>query len=177
MTHCKTTGKSKILVLLSAIPLPKVWPTSPLNTLDTSSFQKTVQILGEEESNWLLGKHTLRRSLKSGTSPIFSSRCMSLTTPHPLWTTAGGSPNNVCMAKCQAIMLSVRYRTQHCTALLTRQTFVNSYLTSLPDVIVSKQKEGQVIFHQLFGLTRIWCFSLHGDRLKLLNRLPNFTRY
>jgi hypothetical protein len=40
--------------------------------------------------------------------PIF----MSLTTPHPLWTTAGSSPSKVAMATVQAQMISGRYRTE-----------------------------------------------------------------
>ena len=37
---------------------------------------------------------------------------MSLTAPHPLWTTAGSSPAKVAMATIQAIMNSGRYRTE-----------------------------------------------------------------
>ena len=37
---------------------------------------------------------------------------MSLTTPHPIWTTAGSSPANVAMATVQAVMVSGRYRTE-----------------------------------------------------------------
>ena len=40
--------------------------------------------------------------------PIF----MSLTTPHPLWSTAGSSPAKVAMATIQAQMISGRYRTE-----------------------------------------------------------------
>ena len=37
---------------------------------------------------------------------------MSLTTPHPIWTTAGSSPACVAMATVQAVMLSGRYYTE-----------------------------------------------------------------
>ena len=40
----------------------------------------------------------------------FRPRYMSLTSPHPLWTTAGSSPANVSMASIQAQMVSGRYR-------------------------------------------------------------------
>ena len=43
---------------------------------------------------------------------IFKPAFMSLTTPHPLWTTAGSSPANVLMATVQAVMVSGRYRTE-----------------------------------------------------------------
>ena len=42
----------------------------------------------------------------------------------------------------------------------------------LPDVINAVQINGQEILNQLFTLTRIWCYSLHRDRLKLLGRWP-----
>ena len=185
-------------------------------------------------------ENTLREEATSlGSLQYFHPEFMSLTTPHPLWTTAGASPTKVSMATCQAIMLSGRYRTQklcskwdnstehcrlspscqspedithiiqHCQALdntrnkllaFTRkycedkpniQEIVNTHCSPdktnfcqflldcsvLPDVIIAKQTEGQMILHQLFGLTRIWCFSLNRDRLKLLNRWPNYSRH
>ena len=40
--------------------------------------------------------------------PVF----MSLTTPHPMWSTAGSSPSKIAMATIQAQMVSGRYRTE-----------------------------------------------------------------
>ena len=167
---------------------------------------------------------------------FFHPSFMSLSSPHPLWTTAGSSPTKVSMATVQALMISGRYRTeglcshwssnnqgscrlsdlcnsfedishilQFCTALdSTRiklvnftssfiidnpevQQIVNEFCTPtsphfcqflldcsiLPTVIASVQQNGSRILHQLFTLTRIWCFSLHRDRLKLLGRWPH----
>ena len=42
----------------------------------------------------------------------FRPAFMSLTTPHPIWITAGSSPANVAMATVQAVMLSGRYYTE-----------------------------------------------------------------
>ena len=42
----------------------------------------------------------------------FDPNFMSLTTPHPIWTTAGSSPYHVTMSTIQAVMLSGRYRTE-----------------------------------------------------------------
>ena len=42
----------------------------------------------------------------------FNPNYMSLTTPHPLWTTAGSSPFKIVMATTQSHMISGRYRTQ-----------------------------------------------------------------
>ena len=42
----------------------------------------------------------------------FNPRFMSLSSPHPLWTTAGSSPAQVAMATVQAQMLSGRYRSE-----------------------------------------------------------------
>ena len=43
---------------------------------------------------------------------FFKPNFMSLTTPHPLWITAGSSPSKIAMATIQAKMLSGRYRTE-----------------------------------------------------------------
>ena len=42
----------------------------------------------------------------------FKPAFMSLTSPHPIWTTAGSSPANVAMATVQAVMVSGRYRSE-----------------------------------------------------------------
>ena len=42
----------------------------------------------------------------------FHPKYMSLSSPHPLWTTAGSSPTQVSMASVQSLMLSGRYRTE-----------------------------------------------------------------
>jgi hypothetical protein len=43
---------------------------------------------------------------------FFKPRYMSLSSPHPLWTTAGSSPAKVSMATVQAQMISGRYRSE-----------------------------------------------------------------
>ena len=58
--------------------------------------------------------HDESDNLKSLT--YFHPRYMSLTEPHPLWTSAGSSPAKIAMATVQAQMLSGKYRTQqHCS--------------------------------------------------------------
>ena len=57
-------------------------------------------------------------TLRSEASPLsslvyFRPGFMSLTTPHPLWSTSGSSPSKIAMATIQAQMLSGRYRTEH----------------------------------------------------------------
>ena len=42
----------------------------------------------------------------------FRPQCMSLVSPHPIWSSAGSSPSKVTMATVQARMLSGRYRTE-----------------------------------------------------------------
>ena len=42
----------------------------------------------------------------------FHPEYMSLTAPHPIWTTAGPNPHQVSMSTVQAIILSGRYRTE-----------------------------------------------------------------
>ena len=40
----------------------------------------------------------------------------------------------------------------------------------LPSVIRAVQVHGEVIMHELFYLTRSWCFSIHKQRMKMLGR-------
>ena len=40
----------------------------------------------------------------------------------------------------------------------------------IPTVISAAQLHGQIIFQSLFYLTRTWCFTIHRERLNLLNR-------
>ena len=42
--------------------------------------------------------------------------------------------------------------------------------SSLPQVITAKQKYGEVIFSEIFRLTRTWCFALHRERLRMQGR-------
>ena len=46
----------------------------------------------------------------------------------------------------------------------------------LPDVICAVQSHGQKVLEHLFNITRIWTYSLHRDRLKLLGRWRNFSK-
>ena len=46
----------------------------------------------------------------------------------------------------------------------------------LPEVIVAVQTYGNIVLIHLFNITRIWCYTLHRERLKLLNRWRNFAK-
>ena len=61
----------------------------------------------------------------------FKPGYMYLTTPHPLWTTAGASPSKIAMATVQARMISGKYPTQ----VLCR----GNLLRSVPCVSVGHQ--------------------------------------
>ena len=172
---------------------------------------------------------------------FFHPKYMSLSSPHPLWTTAGSSPTQVSMASVQSLMLSGRYRTeglcshwssnpdgfcrsssscnntfedithilQDCLALAVTREKLSAFTTSycegkpevkklidvfcspqrrhycqflldcsvLPEVINAVQLHGQDILHHLFTISRMWCFALHRDRLKLLGRWSTFKHY
>ena len=45
----------------------------------------------------------------------------------------------------------------------------------LPRVIAAVQVHGQDILTHLFNITRMWVYSLHRDRLKILGRWRNFA--
>ena len=51
---------------------------------------------------------------ESGYSSLtyFKPQFMSLTSPHPLWTSSGSSPANIAMATVQSLMLSGRFPTE-----------------------------------------------------------------
>ena len=46
----------------------------------------------------------------------------------------------------------------------------------LPEVVSAVQQYGQDILIHLYNITRIWCYALHRDRLKILGRWPNFKK-
>jgi hypothetical protein len=46
----------------------------------------------------------------------------------------------------------------------------------IPEVIKLFQQHGEIIHTHLFNITRIWCYSLHRDRLKILGRWRNFEK-
>ena len=169
---------------------------------------------------------------------FFNPHFMSLSSPHPVWTSAGSSPTKVAMACVQAKLLSGRYRTQalcshwqngdrhcklsdscsadediihmlqNCTALgPTRdklRTFTSKYCntnpivanivskhchpssetycqflldcSSLPEVICLVQEQGKIIHEHLFNITRVWCYSIHRDRLRILGKWRDFHK-
>ena len=87
----------------------------PMSILSADHNKNDFKIYAKKQviSFWEL---TLRQEaivLKSLTS--FKPYFMSLTTPHPLWKTAGHSPYKIAMATVQAKMLSGRYRTEGLT--------------------------------------------------------------
>ena len=42
--------------------------------------------------------------------------------------------------------------------------------SALPSVISATQQHGHVILHELFHLTRTWCFVMHRQRMRMLGR-------
>ena len=163
----------------------------------------------------------------------FKPSFMSLSKPHPIWTTCGSSIYEANKACIQAKFLSGRYRTDKllshfskensvfcelhpedpavgdldhhlvlCPALQERRKVLFEYWNSitassppcrdiiitimsspvqkfmqfildcsvLPEVITATQKHGTVIHNILFKLTRTYCYSIHRERLKKLDK-------
>ena len=202
----------------------------PLKLLDNpqskDDFKKMVKarVIDYWETR-LRGEASLLQSLI-----YFKPNYMSLTKPHPLWTTTGGNPHEVAKAVQQARLLSGRYRTNalmkhwnqsyngQCSApgcvsietiehiiidciayTETRQKLLSMWLStqsqevyklvlhaltsskdyllqfildcsSLPNVIAASQVYGEVIFREVFRLTRTWCFAMHRERLRIHGR-------
>jgi len=92
--------------------------------LDLLCFPPTKDVFKKLVKKKVLGhwEQLLRAEANdSGYSSLtfFKPQFMSLTSPHPLWTSAGSSPANIAMATVQAQMLSGRFPTER-----TLQTLV-----------------------------------------------------
>ena len=48
--------------------------------------------------------------------------------------------------------------------------------STLPEVIATVQLCGKDILTHLYNITRVWCYTLHRDRLKILGRWRNFAK-
>ena len=93
---------------------------------------------------------------------VFKPCFMSLTRPHPLWTTAGSSPSKVAMASIQAVMISGRYRSESiCRHWSPKNKDGFCLLSPSP----SGSKTVETLTHILY-----FCVSLQPtrDKLKLL---------
>ena len=66
----------------------------------------------------------------------------------------------------------------YCTHATESRRFCQFILdcSVLPEVIVAVQNYGPIIHTHLFNISRIWCYTLHRERLKLLNRWRNFAK-
>ena len=92
------------ICLQYGLPYPLDMLTYPMEKFNFKKLVKSKVI-----SYWEI---RLRKEAELLTSlSSFKPSFMSLTRPHPLWTTAGHSPRKVAMALVQALMLSGRYRT------------------------------------------------------------------
>ena len=91
--------------MLYGLPHPLDFLKSPPTKATFKTFVKK-RVIDYWES-LLRAEATLLPSLSS-----FRPAFMSLTTPHPIWTTAGSSPASVAMATVQSVMLSGRYYTE-----------------------------------------------------------------
>ena len=219
------------LFLQYLLPHPLTFLENPLSKGQFKRLVKShVQDYWQEKLRARADPNTL--SSLSFFKPYF----MSLSKPHPLWTTAGPNPYETNKAIVQARMLSGRYRTEglcrfwstnpegtcllpECSHLLAKEDIThilitckslaevrnrlikfftsysnkNPYLSSiiseflvstdttfqtqflldcstLPEVIILRQTYGFHILESLFYITRTWCYSLHRERLRKLDR-------
>ena len=93
--------------------------------------------------------------------PFFKPQFMSLTSPHPLWSSAGSSPANIVMATIQARLVSGRFRTER----LCRHWSKNKLGVCLLSPTCRNSSEDVPHFLQV-------CVALHETRLML----HKFTR-
>ena len=108
--------------------------------------------------------------LREEATPLLSLRYfkpayMSLSKPHPIFTTAGSSPYEVTKASIQALFLSGRYRTER----LSRHWTQNSEGFCLTPSCVNKsiyEDEEHILLH---------CESLSSTRQNLVNFTANYA--
>ena len=64
------------------------------------------------------------------------------------------------------------------SSLLSEETAIQFLLdcSTMPNVIVLTQTEGNNTLEELFRFSRSWCYSMHKTRLKLLGRWRNTNR-
>ena len=125
--------------------------------------------LAKDRYRKLVKKSVIRyweETLRAEASPLsslvyFRPGYMSLTTPHPLWSTAGSSPSKIAMATIQAQMLSGRFRTE----LLCSHWSKNKTGVCLLSPSCSSTVED---LHHILA----HCEALEPTRVKLMN----FTR-
>ena len=96
----------------------------------------------------------------------FKPEHMSLSSPHPLWTTARSSPYEVIKATVQAKMLSGRYRTEQLCRFWSQNK--NGYCLA-PSCAGANQLEG---LHHILAT----CPSLNLTRLSLLSFTENYCQ-
>ena len=105
---------------------------------------------------------------------------MSLTNPHPIWTTAGSSPAKVAMATVQAQMLSGRYRTE---ALCSNWKIHSTGVCLLSPACSSTIEDQQhILFHccaltptreRLLDFTIMYCLQVSTPISLLITKYTN----
>lgn len=113
-------------VFSSSVPITKSWFGQVQDLCTKYHLPQPLQLLQSPLSKYQMKKLCKKQVLNyweellraEAEDPRYSSlvyfkpRFMSLSTPHPLWTSAGPSSSKVAMASVQAQMLSGRYRTE-----------------------------------------------------------------
>ena len=170
------------LCLMYSLPHTSILPSTPPS---------------KEKFKNLVKKHVTdywEQALRAEASPLsslefFQPEFMSLSTPHPLWTTAASSPTKTVMATVQGRLLSGRYWTEalcsywsNSIGLCKLSPICNVvedmlfFCSSLPEVIRLVQKHGNHVLEHRFNITHLWCYCLHRDRLKILWRWKDFMK-
>ena len=93
---------------------------------------------------------------------FFKPQYMSLHVPHPLWTTCGSNPYEICKAIVQAKILSGRYRTDQ---------LLRHFTSSDGSCSICSEKSPGSITHLL-----LLCPALYETRSRLLKMLDDETK-
>ena len=93
--------------------------------------------------------------------------CPSLTTTRDKLIEQMNSTSDICDASKSLIR----------SALLAEATAIQLLLdcSTMPDVILTTQTEGNIILEELFRFFRSWCYFIHKTRMKLLIKFQNIN--
>ena len=156
---------------MSLLKPHQIWVTAGSNPYEVSKAVVQAQLLSARYRSEQLCRHWSSNDQGWCQSPTCFEQVE--TTEHILVTCPGYQEPR---ERLKRMWLSSQEPTIHQLASEALSSSPEKFLqfvldcTVIPSVITAKQIHGQVVFQKLFHLTRTWCFTVHRERMRLLNR-------